>query len=681
MKNIKTVFAAFREMHRLEKRLIPTSVIVALVTAVMPFVNIWFTSKIIDLLESGAGMKSLALYIGLAVGINAVLFFINYYLGDIQFVYRSLMYNKELQRISSRLFGIEYQKLESSEFKELVHKHSEAQDRVFSSFVQLTWMMRDFISGALTLIISVVIVAPLFKIGFEKTGDTFFERPAFLLTIFGVIAVMAVIILIVAIRMNKAWFKASDEYSRLDRIFYYFLNMFSNYNTGKEIRIYKEQDLIEHTATDRLLTDGERILKKASMNTAKQSSFVAILGALVGFGIYLFIGVKGLYGLFGIGSLVLYCGAFMQIIGGIMKMAVTFGKTAEMVPLVNYYFEIVNTEDEMTYGDKVLDLSSGGIDSLFLSKYYHKPAYSLSGGIFNYTGEKEIIKKFVNDNKIAHKFVEIPRICSETILEYKNLLFLYALPNFNMEMFYKCILCNEIFREMGNCNFATGQGSDELFGGYSSNCKSYDEYSKKLQRLLFDMCEEKTGLYDSRKNFFSKNYLLTEFYGVFNNFRELELNYELTKLSNNALVTDNFCAKVNSLSNISPYINLDILNYMKNINGETLYDKSIFRKQVSKNLGFRYASIKKNPFIYNKYYYYSYNYIKELILYKNSFKSSLLDEALDSSVFNSGILDKKYFEDFSTIVLKNQIDNTQLELIEVVLKIINAALIYEKYLK
>ncbi len=359
MKNIKTVFAAFREMHRLEKRLIPTAVTVALVTAVMPFVNIWFTSKIIDLLDSGAGMQSLALYIGSAVGINALLFFINYYLGDIQFVYRSLMYNKELQRISSRLFGIEYQKLESSEFKELVHKHSEAQDRVFSSFVQLTWMMRDFISGALTLIISVVIIAPLFKIGFKKTGDSFFERPAFLLTIFGAIAVMAVIILVVAVRMNKAWFKASDEYSRLDRIFYYFLNMFSDYNTGKEIRIYKEQDLIEHTATDRLLTDGERILKKASMNTAKQSSFVAILGALVGFGIYLFIGVKGLYGLFGIGSLVLYCGAFMQIIGGIMKMAVTFGKTAEMVPLVNYYFEIVNTKDEMTYGERTLDLSGG----------------------------------------------------------------------------------------------------------------------------------------------------------------------------------------------------------------------------------------------------------------------------------------------------------------------------------
>ena len=357
MKKIKTVFSAFKEIHRLEKRLLPTSIVVAIVTAVMPFINIWFTSKIIDLLDGGTSMSDLAVYIGLAVGINAVLFFINYFLGDIYFMFRSLMYNKELQNISAKLFKAEYQKLESSDFKELIHKHSEAQDRVFSSFVQFSWMMRDFISGAVTLIISVIIIIPLLKIGFTKTGDTYFESPVFLLTIFGAIAIMAVIILIVATQMNKAWFKAGDEYSRLDRIFYYFLNMFSDYNTGKEIRLYKEQNLIEHTATDKLLTDGEKLLKKASLHTAKSRSFVAILGALVGFGIYLFIGGKGLYGLFGIGSLVLYCGSFMQIINGIMKMAVTFGKTAEMVPLVNYYFKIVNANDNMTYGEKELDLS------------------------------------------------------------------------------------------------------------------------------------------------------------------------------------------------------------------------------------------------------------------------------------------------------------------------------------
>lgn len=378
MKKMKSILLAFKEMHCLEKRLTPLSVILTAVTAVMPFINIWFTSKIIDLLDTGADMKELALYIGLAVGINLILFFLSYFLNDMYFMYRSLMYNKELQNISEKLFKTEYQKLENSDFKELIHKHSEAQDRVFSAFVQFSWMMRDFISGALTLIISIIIVIPLFKIGFTKTGETYFEKPVFLLTIFAAIAVMVVIILVVAMKMNKAWFKASDEYSRLDRIFYYFLNMFTDYNTGKEIRLYKEQNLIEHTATDILLTDGEKLLKKVSLNSAKSSSFVAILGAIVGFGIYLFIGVKGLYGLFGIGSLVLYCGSFMQIINGIMKMAATFGKTEEMVPLVNYYFDIMNTKDEMEYGDKVLDTTEFELEFKNVSfRYPDAENYSL----------------------------------------------------------------------------------------------------------------------------------------------------------------------------------------------------------------------------------------------------------------------------------------------------------------
>lgn len=378
MKKMKTVFVAFKEMHRLEKRLMPISIVVAIVTAVMPFVNIWFTSKIIDLLDMGAQIKELILYIALAVGINLALFFFNYFLSDMYYMYRSLMYNKELQNISSKLYKIEYQKLEDSDFKKLVHKHSEAQDRVFSSFVQFSWMLRDFLSGMITLIISVIIIIPLFKIGFTKTGDTYFEKPAFLITIFGAIAVMVVIILVVTSKMNKAWFKASDEYSQLDRMFYYFLNMFSDYNTGKEIRLYKEQKLIEHTATDILLTDGEKLLKKVSMNTAKSSSFIAILGAIVGFGIYLFIGVKGLYGLFGIGSLVLYCGSFMQIIGGIMKMAATFGKTEEMIPLVNYYFDIMNTEDAMTYGSEEFDSDRFEIEFKNVSfKYPGSDNYSL----------------------------------------------------------------------------------------------------------------------------------------------------------------------------------------------------------------------------------------------------------------------------------------------------------------
>ncbi|MGN0521096.1 MAG: ABC transporter ATP-binding protein, partial [Eubacterium sp.] len=241
--------------------------------------------------------------------------------------------------------------------KRIIHNYDEAGKSRWARFPYFIWTTSQFLKGLFTLIISVIIIVPLLKIGFTKTGGSFFEKPIFLITIIISILIMAVIILIVAVNLNKSYLKANEAYAELDRIFYAFINIFKDYRTGKEIRLYKEQKLIDHVATDKILTDGEKTLRRISLHTAKTSSFVAILGALVGFGVYLFIGIKGLYGLFGIGSLVMYCGSFMQIINGVMLLANTLGKLEEIVPLAKCYFEILDINDDMTYGEEILDLS------------------------------------------------------------------------------------------------------------------------------------------------------------------------------------------------------------------------------------------------------------------------------------------------------------------------------------
>lgn len=378
MNNLKTTFKAFAEMGRLDSRLLPCCAAVGVIASFQPFVNIWFSSKIIGTLETGADVKKLVFLIAGAVLLNFILMYANNYLGDMFYMYRSKMYNREQENIARKLYSTEYKKLEDSDFKELIHKHSEGQNRLFSAFVQFAWMARDFITGIITLIISVIILVPLFKIGFSSAGDSFFEKPIFLITVFAAIAVMAGIMLAVAFKINKAYFEAGDEYSKLDRLFYYFLNMFGDYKTGKEIRLYSEQRLIRHTAGDVLLNDGEKAIKKLSAKTAGSSAIIAVLGSVVGFGVYLFIGTKGLFGLFGIGSLVLYSGAFMQVVSGVMKMANTFGKTAEMCPLVNYYFDILNTQDDMRYGEKKLNGSDFEIEFKNVSfKYPGSESYAL----------------------------------------------------------------------------------------------------------------------------------------------------------------------------------------------------------------------------------------------------------------------------------------------------------------
>lgn len=358
MNKSKSIVLAFKEMQKLERNTIPSSIFIAIITAVMPFVNIWFTSRIIDLLNYNAEVHTIILNIGLALIINLILFFMNNYIGDIQFVHKTLMYNNELKNIAEKLYKIEYSKLEDSNFKELIHKHSESQERVYSAFTQFAYMIRDFIFGMVTIILSIISILPLFKIGFTSTGNTFFEKPIFLFSVIVSVIVMAVIILLIALKMNQNQFESENQYAILNKIYYYFLNLFSDYKTGKEIRLYKEQNIINDIATSKIVTDGETIMKKTALQCARSSSIVAILASLVGFGVYLFISVKGLLGLFSVGSLVLYCGSFMQIVKGVMKMAWTFGQTEKIIPLVNYYFEILNTQDEMTYGTKELDLAN-----------------------------------------------------------------------------------------------------------------------------------------------------------------------------------------------------------------------------------------------------------------------------------------------------------------------------------
>ena len=359
MSNMKTVFKIYKEIHSLEKKVLPSVTVQSIVSSLKPFIKILFTAKIINLLSDGKDFKTVMIYITIAVSINFILFFLDSFLDEYSQNLRNLLLNKENKKVASKLFRTEYQKLENSEYKELIHKHEEAEKSRWSRFPYFVWTTYRFLNGLFTLIISVIIIFPLLKVGFTKTGDTFFEKPIFLITIISAILAMAVIILLVAVNINKSYLKANESYAELDRIFYSFLDIFGDYRTGKEIRIYKEQNLIDSIATSKILTDGEKTLRKISMHTAKASSFVAILGAVVGFGVYLFIGIKGLLGLFSIGSLVLYCGSFMQIINGIMMMANTFGKLQEIIPLAKRYFEILDTKDEMTYGDKVLDLSGG----------------------------------------------------------------------------------------------------------------------------------------------------------------------------------------------------------------------------------------------------------------------------------------------------------------------------------
>lgn len=359
MSKAKLIKRMYREVHSLDRRLLPTTAVQAVIDSIKPFINIYFSARLITLLTQKADTSVIITNIALVLGINVVIFFLASFLNNYNENHRMMLLDLENKKVEEKLYNADYALLNDSEFKELLHRHEEAGKSRWARLPYFMWTTLQFTRGVLTTIISFIIIIPLLKVGFVRTGNTFFERPLFTVTIVAAIAVMAGVILIVASKINKSYLEANEKYAELDRIFYSFIDILGDYKTGKEIRLYKEQNLIDNITTQKILTDGEITLRKISMRTAKSSSFIAILGALVGFGVYLFIGVKGLFGLFGIGSLVLYCGSFMQIISGIMMFANTLGKLKEILSLARDYFKILEAESTMIYGNRELDLTNG----------------------------------------------------------------------------------------------------------------------------------------------------------------------------------------------------------------------------------------------------------------------------------------------------------------------------------
>lgn len=71
--HLRIIGRSMKLLHRLSRRYLWALVLYAVVTALLPYIPIYFSARLIDALISGAGSRMLALYAGLTVGLTALL--------------------------------------------------------------------------------------------------------------------------------------------------------------------------------------------------------------------------------------------------------------------------------------------------------------------------------------------------------------------------------------------------------------------------------------------------------------------------------------------------------------------------------------------------------------------------------------------------------------------------------
>ena len=323
--------------------------------SVFPFVNVYFTAEIIDVLTNGGGARQAAPLVAAAIALNCVLYFVRNAVGYQYQIRRYTLSRGEMARINEKVFTMDYALLENPEIYAAIRRYDDDRKQHGVSSWRLQYSLQSLILGTITLLVAIVMLWEFFGAIFRRTGDSFIEGPWLAAAVLAVIAVGAGIVGILNMISQKRYYQYNDAFLKVDKEFNFYSDMIANYRTGQEIRTYHEQDLIKHHACDKMMTRGVFLLKKMSMNTAFSGSIMAIISAVLACGVYILIGSKGLLGVFGVGSVVRFSGAFLQIVQGVISLAGFVGQIKVMRESLKYYYDVMDIRPVQKSGSRQID--------------------------------------------------------------------------------------------------------------------------------------------------------------------------------------------------------------------------------------------------------------------------------------------------------------------------------------
>ncbi len=343
MKNFRLLLKSYAHLNELQPGSLWVNIFGSIFKALRPFINIYFPARIIEILSTTKSVTDLLICIGLSLTLNLILSILVNRFDEISSTREWQLYQIENNRVNCSLYNVDYKMLENAEFLARVEKY---RGYGASPFVRIQKNAGHFAQGIVGLVSSVVLMLPFFRVMFLKTGDGFFQSPWISVLVILTIIICAVVIVIISSNVSKKCHKKEEEYLGIRRLFDFYLDLINDYNSGKEIRLFNEQNLILKQATEKLLIDGKNIQNKIGSYKAISSATYAVIGAVIGFGIYSVIGLKASVGLFGIDSLVKYIGSFFQLVSVVNSFGMLAGNLSSIYPRLREYFYITEMKNE-----------------------------------------------------------------------------------------------------------------------------------------------------------------------------------------------------------------------------------------------------------------------------------------------------------------------------------------------
>lgn len=343
--NIKILIDAFKFVHKNDKTIFLVSFFNALISTVKTFIMIFIPAKIILVLTvyNSNKISFLVFFALIATAGVLILSVLQKYLSELFLFKQKKIMQVEVNRLNYKVLNVKYSYLEDAKYENTLSKYKE---NPVSPFAQLIYVTQSIMTGVLGLIMSIILVYPLIEVIFKGGGSGFVNSPLFSVYLFCGVAVSSIIFFVISVAVNKKIYFYTDKFFQINRLHSYYVEILNDYKSGKDIRVYSAQKIINDSATRNLLTEGTMIRAKVVSIEAKKNMLIAIIGAIVGFGYYAIIGIKGLSGQIAVDSVVQSLGGMIQIISAIGLLSVSLGSYNSVIARYKEYNELLSAPEE-----------------------------------------------------------------------------------------------------------------------------------------------------------------------------------------------------------------------------------------------------------------------------------------------------------------------------------------------
>ena len=341
------------EIHRIRPGLMCITIVNAIINVAFPFINIYMSSILLNAIVSRTSMKTLIRYTLLTVLLNAACGLIasaskswmNFWQSEFSKLYE--------WRLAQKTIDLDFKDLENPETFQKKQRIDEIRNLNSGGLWKLLESFPKIINSGATCIVALALTSTLFFTFGTTNGNgvlKFVCSPAGSISLFILIIASIILEMYTNSAVTKKMYSIMNGFVSFNRIFSYYIEHYiSTYHAGKDIRLYNQKGLI-NAESNALFGEANRTFTRLSRNQIRYSGIKTAASVAILAAIYLFVGLRALAGLFGVGNILLYINSIQQFIRGIQETAANLSSLRVNHDALQAYFDYMEIEPDMQTG-------------------------------------------------------------------------------------------------------------------------------------------------------------------------------------------------------------------------------------------------------------------------------------------------------------------------------------------